>query len=82
MRLKVKDLLAVKGGNISTLSHDLRISYTTASDLYHDRNKQISYTLMEKLCSYFDISLNELFEMDNDALEEGVGTKKFDLVAA
>ena len=39
-----------------------RISRTTLHDLYHDRSRRIDYATLEKLCSFFGVTTQEILE--------------------
>lgn len=57
----IKVLVDTRGDNISEFSRNLGISYTTAFQLYHNKTKQITFDLMERLCAYFGVGPSELF---------------------
>lgn len=57
----VSQLLKTRQEKIRPFSRNIGISYTAAFDLYHANTSAISFELMDKLCSYFKVTPNELF---------------------
>lgn len=47
---------------ITNVARATGISRTTLTNLYYDRNTTISLETLDKLCDYFNCSVNDLFE--------------------
>lgn len=47
---------------ISKVSKDTGISRTTLTNLYYKRSKFVTFEVVDKLCSYLDCSVDDLFE--------------------
>lgn len=52
-------LMAQKKKKISDVSKDTGISRTTLTNIYYERNKSITFEVLEKLCNYFECSVDE-----------------------
>lgn len=90
MRLRLLSLLREKelreGRVVSQeeLAQALGISQQTVSVLMRGRNKQVSYTLLDRLSTYFGVSLRQLFEGSpvDDRIVEGVESERVVLLPA
>ncbi|TQV63652.1 MAG: helix-turn-helix transcriptional regulator [Halothiobacillaceae bacterium] len=49
-------------GRISDVSRDTKINRGTLTRLYDETFERVEKDVMDKLCQYFDCSLEELFE--------------------
>lgn len=47
---------------ITEVSNKTRISRTTLTNLYYRRSKGISFDVLNKLCEFFDCSVDEIIE--------------------
>ncbi len=61
-------LLGERKMKISDLSRDTGINRGTATRLYHETAERVEIDVINALCSYFNCSVNEIFEYipDND----------------
>ena len=48
--------------NISKISQETGLSRTTLTNLYHNREKAITYGTVEILCKYLGIKSTDIFE--------------------
>lgn len=64
IRLRVKELVDAKNaGNILEFALGIQIGYNTAYKLYKGRTVSIHLETVEKLCTYFGCTPNDLFEI-------------------
>lgn len=56
-------LMGKKRFTIQEVHIQTGLSRNTISNLYNDKASRIDYETVEKLCSLFDCSLDELFEV-------------------
>lgn len=52
---------------ISKLSKDTGISRSTLTNLYYQKTISISFDVLDKLCIYFNCSVNDLLKRNSDA---------------
>ncbi len=63
---RVNALLGERRESIKVFALNSNISYPTAFSLYHATGKSISFEVMNKLCVYFDLTLDGLFPYTPD----------------
>ncbi|WWU64683.1 helix-turn-helix transcriptional regulator [Clostridium baratii] len=59
---KFSILLGERLIKITEVSERTGISRTTLTNLYYKRSKSISFKVLNKLCEFFDCSVDELIE--------------------
>lgn len=52
--------------SIQAVHQGTGISYATMHDLYHDRNKRIDFATLDKLCNFFGVGPEQVFEWQAD----------------
>lgn len=72
-RLRVKELVDAKNaGNILEFALGIQIGYNTAYKLYKGRTVSIHLETVEKLCTYFGCTPNDLFEISKPESDKTV----------
>jgi DNA-binding Xre family transcriptional regulator len=61
VRLRVRELAEEQGLNITELSRQARISYSTAHALWHDRQENLNRTVLEKVARVLNVAVRDLF---------------------
>lgn len=64
---KISALLGERRESIKVFALNSKISYPTAFNLYHAKSKSTSFGIMNKLCVYFDLTLDGLFPYTPDS---------------
>ncbi len=59
---KFSAILWKKHLEISKVSNDTEISKKVLSNLYHKRNKDISFDILDKLCQYLNCEIEDIIE--------------------
>jgi putative transcriptional regulator len=57
----ISSLLEVRREKIRQFARNIDISYTAAFELYHARTTAVSFSLLNKLCEYFNLTPSEIF---------------------
>lgn len=69
---KFSMILGAKRLKITDVAKNTGISRTTLTNLYYDRNAAISLDTLDRLCSYLQCGIGDLFEYkQNDELLKG-----------
>ena len=63
---RISALLGERRESIKVFALNSKISYPTAFNLYHAKSKSTSFEVMNKLCVYFDLTLDGLFPYKPD----------------
>lgn len=63
---KFSILLGERLIKITEVSNITGISRTTLTNLYYKRSKSISFDVLNKLCKFFDCSIDEIIEFKNN----------------
>lgn len=66
LKSNLKEILKTREISIRKLSKDIDYRYETVRNLCNDELEQYPKELLFKICSYLDITLNELFTLEND----------------
>lgn len=59
---KFAELLKKKEIRITKISSDTGLSRTTLTNLYYQRNIQISFDVLDRLCTYLECSIDDILE--------------------
>lgn len=59
---KFAELLKEKKVRIATISADTGLSRTTLTNLYYQRNIQISFDVLDRLCNYLECQIDDIIE--------------------
>jgi putative transcriptional regulator len=62
IKVKVADLMEVKGWNVSDLMRKANIAYTTANRLYRGGGDAISFDVLNSLCEIFEVQVEDILE--------------------
>ena len=65
IKTRLKVLMAEHDVRQDHLSQATGISKATLSNIANNKTKRIDYSILERLISYFDISIDEFFEVRN-----------------
>ena len=70
---KFSMILGAKRLKITDVAKNTGISRTTLTNLYYDRNAAISLDTLDRLCSYLQCGIGDLFEYkkNDELLKEG-----------
>lgn len=63
---RISALLGERRESIKVFALNSKISYPTAFNLYHATGKSTSFEVMNKLCIYFELTLDGLFPFTPD----------------
>lgn len=66
IKSKLPVLMAERLLKIKQLSEDTGISRTTLFSLYYGRGKGVQFDTLSKLCQYFNCTIGELLEYQED----------------
>lgn len=66
-------IMGKKRTNISAVAKATGISRTTLTSLYYDRSNGITFSVLDKLCSYFDCTPGDIFEVTKGVQHEQNG---------
>lgn len=69
---KFSTILGSKLIKISQVARDTGISRTTLTNIYYKRSTYITFTVLNKLCSYLECGVDDLFPYvaDSDAYQK------------
>ena len=69
---KFSTILGSKLIKISQVARDTGISRTTLTNIYYKRSTYITFTVLNKLCSYLECGVDDLFPSvaDSDAYQK------------
>lgn len=56
--------------SISDVSYNTGLSRTTVTDIYYKRANDLKLSTLEKICDFLQISLSELIEYEQQALNK------------
>lgn len=70
---KFSTILGSRLIKISQVARDTGISRTTLTNIYYKRSTYITFTVLNKLCSYLECGVDDLFPYvaDSDAYRKG-----------
>ena len=69
MKCNLSTIMGKNRCSIEDVHKGTGLSRSTITELYHDRACRIDYSTIEKLCSFFDIDICELFVLDTNETE-------------
>jgi DNA-binding Xre family transcriptional regulator len=61
-RLRIAEIAESKGYNISTLSREAKLAYTTAHAMWHGSAKLLSMKTLERLALVLEVEVKDLFD--------------------
>jgi DNA-binding Xre family transcriptional regulator len=70
VRLRIRELAEQRGLNITELSRQARIGYSTAHALWHDKPENLNRTVLSKIARVLGVQVRELFAEDEDGPAE------------
>ena len=70
VRLRIRELAEQRGLNITELSRQARIGYSTAHALWHDKPENLNRTVLSKIARILDVQVRDLFAEDEDELPD------------
>jgi len=76
IKLKIKELAKRQNKTISDISRETGLNRNTVTALFHDNVEGIKFETLEKLCSVFKVSINELIEIAEEK-EKKAGQKLY-----
>ncbi len=62
VRLRVREVAAAKGINMSKLSRMADVSYNTIQNIYRDPTRDVTVGVLEKLAIALGVTVNDLIE--------------------
>ena len=65
LHLRIRELAEARGLNITELSRQARIGYSTAHALWHDKPENLNRTVLWKIARALDVSVRDLFADDD-----------------
>ena len=66
IKVKVPELLKQRGLNATDLMRKANIAYATAFRLSKGKGTAISFDVLEALCKFFEVSIDEILEYRPD----------------
>jgi DNA-binding Xre family transcriptional regulator len=64
VRLQIRELAEQRGLNITELSRQARIGYSTAHALWHDKPENLNRTVLNKIAQALGVQVRDLFAED------------------
>ena len=64
---RLSRLMGERRATIQAVADGTGLSRKTLSDLYHDKSARLDLTTLNKLCEYFDVGPEQIFERVPDA---------------
>lgn len=71
-RLRIRELAEQRGMNITELSRQARIAYTTAHALWHDTPENLNRRVLGRVAQALRVQVRDLFAVEDE--EEGAGS--------
>jgi DNA-binding Xre family transcriptional regulator len=66
VRLRIRELAEQQGLNITELSRQARIGYSTAHALWHDKPENLNRTVLSKIARVLGVQVRDLFAEDEE----------------
>ena len=66
VRLQIRELAEQQGLNITELSRQARIGYSTAHALWHDKPENLNRTVLSKIARVLGVQVRDLFAEDEE----------------
>lgn len=67
VRLRIRELAEQRGLNITELSRQARIGYSTAHALWHDKPENLNRTVLGKIAKVLKVQVRDLFAAEDDS---------------
>ncbi|WP_258959136.1 helix-turn-helix domain-containing protein [Paenibacillus tyrfis] len=66
----LKNLIDAKGVSIRQVARDIDYRFDSVRLMYNDEMKQFPREFLEKLCTYFDVGIDELLRCEDERESE------------
>lgn len=78
---RIRELAEARGSNISKLSFDTRITYSSVLDYWHNRVKRVDLEIMARFCVALECQPGDLFRVDESPTRATIDTERSGLAA-
>jgi transcriptional regulator with XRE-family HTH domain len=78
VRLRIRELAEQRGLNITELSRQARIGYSTAHALWHDKPENLNRTVLGKIARVLNVPVRDLFADETQEQSKKTDTPRID----